>query len=49
MDREAHRAAKVQMVAHMQAGQSWRKATTNTGVQTSRAIAYRLLRRVRIE
>ncbi len=49
MDREAHRAAKAQMVAHMQAGQSWHKAATNAGLQTSRATAYRLLRRVRTE
>ncbi len=49
MDRETRRAAKAQMVAHMQAGQSWHEATTNAGLQTSRASAYRLLRRVRTE
>ena len=49
MDQEARRAAKAQMVAHMQAGQSWQEAATNAGIQTSRASAYRLLRRVRIE
>jgi putative transposase len=49
MDREALRAAKAQMGAHMQAGQSWHKAATNASLQTSRASAYRLLRRVRTE
>ena len=49
MDREAHRAAKAQMVAHMQAGYSWQEAATTAGLQTSRASAYRLLRRVRLE
>ena len=49
MDREAHRVAKTQMVAQMQAGQSWQEAATSAGVQTSRASAYRLLRRVRTE
>ncbi len=49
MDREALRAAKAQMVAQMQAGQSWREAATNAGLQTSRATAYRLLHRVRTE
>jgi transposase len=49
MDREARRAAKAPMVAHMQAGQSWHEAATNEGLQTSRASAYRLLRRVRTE
>jgi transposase len=49
MDREALRAAKAQMVAHMQAGQSWHEAATNASLQTSRASAYRLLRRVRTE
>jgi transposase len=46
MDREALRAAKPQMVAQMQAGQSWHEAATNAGIQTSRATAYRLLHRV---
>jgi len=49
MDREALRAAKAQMGAHMQAGQSWHKAATNASLQTSRASAYLLLRRVRTE
>src|SRR5262245_28393278 len=49
MDREALRAAKAQMVAQMQAGQSWHEAATNAGLQTSRATAYRLLHRVRTE
>jgi transposase len=49
MDRGVRLAAKAQMVAHMQAGQSWQEAATNAGLQTSRATAYRLLRRVRTE
>ena len=49
MDREALRAAKAQMVAHMQAGQSWHEAAMNAGLQTSRATAYRLLHRMRTE
>ncbi len=49
MERAAHRVAKAQLVAQMQAGQSWQAAATSVGVQTSRATAYRLLRRVRIE
>ncbi len=49
MDREVRLAATAQMVAHMQAGQSWHKAATNAGFHTSRAPAYRLLRRVRTE
>jgi transposase len=49
MDREGQYAAKSQMVAQMQAGQSWQAAATSTGVQTSRTAAYRLLQRVRSE
>ena len=49
MDRAAQRAAKAQMVAQMQADQSWHAAATSVGLQTSRASAYRLLRRVRTE
>lgn len=49
MDWEALHAAKAQMVAQMQAGQSWHDAATNAGLQTSRATAYRLLHRVRTE
>ena len=49
MDREALRTAKAQMVAHMQAGQSWQEAATNAGFRISRASAYRLLRRVHAE
>ena len=49
MDREARRAAKTQLVAQMEAGQSWQVAATSVGTQTSRATAYRLLHRVRIE
>jgi transposase len=49
MDREALRTAKAHLVAQMQAGQSWHEAAMSAGIQTSRATAYRLLRRVRIE
>jgi transposase len=49
MDREERCAAKAQLVAQMQTGQSWQAAATSAGVQTSRTAAYRLLRRVRIE
>jgi transposase len=49
MDRQARRAAKAQMIAGMQAGQSWQGAAGQAGVQTSRTAAYRLLQRVRTE
>ncbi len=49
MDQEERCAAKAQMVAQMQTGQSWQEAATRAGVQTSRTAAYRLLQRVRIE
>jgi transposase len=49
MDRQACRAAKAQMIAGMQAGQSWQEAARQAGVQTSRTAAYRLRRRVRTE
>jgi transposase len=49
MDRTAQRAAKAQLVAQMQAGQSWYEGATTAGIQISRASAYRLLHRVRIE
>ena len=49
MDRQACRAAKAQMIAGMEAGQSWQEAAGQAGVQTSRTAAYRLLQRVRTE
>ena len=49
MDREERCAAKAQMVAQMQTGQSWQEAATRAGAQTSRTAAYRLLQHVRIE
>jgi transposase len=49
MEREAHRVAQAHLVAQMQAGHSWHEAATSAGIQTSRASAYRLLRRVRLE
>jgi hypothetical protein len=35
MDREERCAAKAQLVAPMQTGQSWQAAATSAGVQTS--------------
>jgi transposase len=49
MDREARREAYAQLIAQMQAGQSWHEAAKSAGIQISRASAYRLLRRVRTE
>ena len=49
MDWQAQRTAKAQMIAGMQAGQSWQEAAGQAGVQTSRTAAYRLLQRVRTE
>ena len=49
MDRQAQCAAKAQMVALMQAGQSWQEAAGQAGVQTSRTAAYRLLQRMHTE
>jgi len=49
MDRQVRRAAKAQMIAGMQAGQSWQEAAGQAGVQTSRTAAYRRLQRVRAE
>lgn len=49
MDRQARHSAKAQMVALMQAGQSWQEAAGQAGVQTSRTAAYRLLQRVHTE
>jgi transposase len=45
MNREAHHVAKAQLIAQMQAGQSWHEAAKSAGIQISRASAYRLLRR----
>jgi transposase len=47
MDKEQQRAAKVRLVAQMQAGQSWQVAAATAGVQTSQSTAYRLLQVVR--
>ena len=41
MDDEQRRGAKKQMMALMQAGQSWQEAAHHAGIQTSRASAYR--------
>ncbi len=43
MDKEQYRAAKVRLVAQMQAGQSWQVAAATAGVQISQSTAYRLL------
>jgi transposase len=42
MDKEQHRAAKAQLVALMQAGQSWQAAAAQAGLQISQSNAYRL-------
>ena len=44
MDKEQYRAAKVRLVAQMQAGQSWQVAAATAGVQISQSTAYRLLK-----
>src|SRR6266446_364527 len=41
MEQEQRRAAKQHMLELMEAGVSWQEAATTTGVQTSRATAYR--------
>ena len=43
MDKEQYHAAKVRLVAQMQAGQSWQVAAATAGVQTSQSTAYRLV------
>src|SRR5438105_15563749 len=43
MEKEQYRAAKVRLVAQMQAGQSWQVAAATAGVQISQSTAYRLL------
>lgn len=43
MDKEQYRAAKVRLVAQMQAGQSWQVAAAFAGMETSQSTAYRLL------
>jgi len=42
MDKEQYHAAKKQLVAGMQEGQSWRQASANAGLQVSQSTAYRL-------
>jgi len=41
MEPEQRRAAKQQMLELMEAGVSWQEAATTSGIQTSRATAYR--------
>jgi len=47
MEAEQRRAAKQQMLELMEAGVSWQEAATTTGIQTSRATAYRWRQEVR--
>jgi len=47
MEPEQRRAAKQQMLELMQAGVSWQEAARTTGIQTSRATAYRWKQEVR--
>jgi transposase len=42
MNKEQRRAAKAQLVAGMQEGQSWQTAAATIGLQTSQSNAYRL-------
>src|SRR5262249_41084494 len=47
LGRDQRRVAKAQLVAHMDAGLSWRVAATQVGSITSEATAHRLRRRLR--
>jgi transposase len=47
MEKEQYRAAKIRLVAQMQAGRPWQVAAAVAGVQTSQSTAYRLLQAVR--
>ncbi len=49
MTREQQRTAKARLVAMMNQGQSWQEAAVFVGLPISRATAYRLQRRVRLE
>jgi transposase len=49
LTREQRRTAKAQVVATMNQGQSWQAAVASVGLPISRATAYRLQRRVRLE
>jgi transposase len=49
LTREQQRTAKAQVVATMNQGQSWQEAVASVGLSISRATAYRLQRRVRLE
>ena len=49
MTQEHQRTAKARLVAMMNQGQSWQEATASVGLPMSRATAYRLQRRVRLE
>ena len=47
MDKEQYRVAKAQLVACMQEGQSWQRASAHAGLQISQSNAYRLWLAVR--
>ena len=49
LGRDERRVAKAQLVAHMNAGLSWRAAASTGGIITSEATAHRLRRRLRQE
>jgi transposase len=49
MDAAQRHAAKVQFIAGMQRGCSWREAAEAAGLQISQATAYRLVQRVRTD
>jgi transposase len=49
LTREQRHTAKAQVVATMNQGQSWQEAVARVGLSISRATAYRLQQRVRLE
>jgi transposase len=49
LTREQRRTAKAQVVATMNQGQPWQEAVARAGLSISRATAYRLQQRVRLE
>lgn len=49
MDKEQHSATRRQMIALMQAGQTWQEAARKADLQISRSTAYRLWQKVRIQ
>jgi len=48
MNKQQYHAAKAQLVAGMQKGQSWQQAKASAGLQISQSNAYRLMNAVRL-